>query len=42
MFLSQMLAPAETCYWPTELEVAGLVWVLQKIHHLVKSSKLPV
>jgi hypothetical protein len=25
MFLSRMHAPAETRYWPTELEVAGLV-----------------
>jgi hypothetical protein len=42
MFLSRMLSPAETRYWPTELEVAGLVWVLRKIRHLVESSKLPV
>ena len=25
MFLSRMLTPAETRYWPTELEVAGIV-----------------
>ena len=25
LFLSKALASAETCYWPTELEVAGLV-----------------
>jgi transposase InsO family protein len=42
MFLSRMLSPAETRYWPTELEVAGLVWVLRKTRHLIESSKLPV
>ncbi len=28
LFLSQLLNPAETRYWPTELELAGIVWVL--------------
>ena len=39
MFLSRGLTQAERNYWPTELEVAGFVWVLKKIRHLVDSSK---
>ncbi|KAJ5203188.1 hypothetical protein N7449_005267 [Penicillium cf. viridicatum] len=35
IFLSRLLSPAEQNYWPTELEVACLVWVLQKIRHLL-------
>ena len=31
MFLSQMLSMAEGQYWPMELELTSLVWVLQKI-----------
>ena len=39
MFFSRGLTQAEKNYWPTELEVAGFVWVLKKIRHLVDSSK---
>ena len=31
MFLSKMLSPAERNYWPTEMEVACLVWVIKKL-----------
>ena len=31
MFLSRLLTAAEKNYWPTELEVSGLVWVVRKI-----------
>lgn len=41
VFLSRLLTSAETRYWPTELELAGLVWVLRKIRHLVETSKDP-
>ena len=41
MFLSKMLSTAETHYWPTELEIAGFVWVIKKVRHLVDSSKQP-
>ena len=34
IFLSRSLTVAESNYWPTELEIAGLVWVLKKIRHL--------
>ena len=42
MFLSRMLTAAERNYWPTELEIAGFVWTIKKIRHLVESSKHPV
>ena len=38
LFLSRLLKDAETRYWPTELEIAGVVWVLRKIRHLVESA----
>lgn len=31
LFLSGLLSPAETRYWPTELELTGIVWVLRKL-----------
>lgn len=33
MFLSRFLADAERNYWPTELEIAGFVWVVKKTDH---------
>ena len=39
MFLSRLLTEAERNYWPTELEVAALVWTIRKVRHLVESSK---
>ena len=41
MYLSKMLNSAEHNYWPTELEVAGIVWVVRKIRHMIESSKKP-
>ena len=38
LFLSRLLKDAETRYWPTELELAGIVWVLTKTRHIVKST----
>ena len=38
LFLSRLLRPAEKRYWSTELEVAGLVWVIKKIRHMVESA----
>ena len=38
LFLSRLLKDAETRYWPIELEIAGVVWVLRKIRHLVESA----
>ena len=39
MFLSKMLTPAESRYWPTELETAGLVWLVKRIKHLIVAQK---
>lgn len=42
MFLSKLMTPAETRYWPTEMEVAALVWVVRKIRHLIDGADKPV
>ncbi len=38
LFLSRLLKDAETRYWPTEMELAGVVWVLTKIRHMVDTA----
>lgn len=38
LFLSKLLTPAERNYWPTEMETAGLVWVVRKTRHLIESA----
>lgn len=38
MFLSRLLTSAEEKYWPTELEVACLVWAVRKVRHMVEGS----
>jgi hypothetical protein len=38
-FLSKRLNRHEQNYWPTELEVAGRVWTVRKIRHLVEDSE---
>ena len=35
MFLFKLLNPAEFRYWPTELEIAALIWTLKKIPHML-------
>lgn len=42
LFLSRLLTPAEKNYWPTELEIAGFVWVIKKVRHIIESSKAKV
>ena len=42
LFLSRGLSTAERRYWPTELEVFCLVWVLKKVRHLVEAARDPV
>ena len=42
IFLSGCLNTAERNYWPTELEVAGVVWVVKKVRHMIESSKVPL
>lgn len=41
MFLSKLINSAERNYWPTELEVAAIVWVVRKIRHLIEASEAP-
>ena len=36
-----MLTKAEKNYWPTELEVVCLVWILKKIRHIIESTVSP-
>jgi hypothetical protein len=38
-YLSKRLNKHEINYWPTELEVAGVVWTVRKIRHLIDDSK---
>lgn len=38
LFLSRLLTDTETRYWPTELEIAGLVWVVKKIRHIIEAT----
>lgn len=42
LFLSRLLTLAERNYWPTELEIAGFVWVVKKVRHMIESSKAKV
>ena len=42
LFLSKLLNDAEKRYWLTELEVAGLVWTIRKIRHMVEASEHPI
>ena len=40
LFLSRLLNSAKTRYWFIELKLIELIWVLRKVRHFVKSSKL--
>ena len=35
LFLSKCLSPAKSRYWPTELEMAGVVWTVRKVRYMV-------
>ena len=39
LFLSCRLTDAETRYCPTELKIAGIVWVVKKVRHLIEAAK---
>lgn len=39
LFLSRLLTDAETRYWPTELKIADLVWVVKKVHHMIEAAE---
>ena len=42
MFLSKTLSPPERRYWPTELEVACLVWTTKRVRWMVEACEKPV
>jgi len=35
-YISKQLNKHEVHYWPTELEIAGIVWTVQKLRHLIE------
>jgi hypothetical protein len=35
-YISKQLNKHEIHYWPTELEIAGIVWTIQKLRHLIE------
>ena len=37
--LNRMLIESEIKYWPTKFEMAGLVWVIRKIRHMIETAK---
>lgn len=39
LFLSKSINAAERNYWPTELEVAAIVWVVRKVRHMIEASE---
>ena len=41
MFVSRELTNAKTRYWPIEIKVAALVWIIKKIRHLIKTTEHP-
>ena len=41
LFLSKLFNQAEKNYWPTELEIAGIIWVVKRIRYIVESTKTP-
>jgi hypothetical protein len=38
MYLSKQLNKHEQHYWSTELEIAGIVWIVQKTRHLIEGN----
>jgi hypothetical protein len=39
VFLSKILTSVEKRYWSTELEIAAVVWMIKKLHHMIRASK---
>lgn len=35
---NRLLNSAETGYWPTEVEMAGLVWVVKRVRHMIEAA----
>lgn len=41
MFLSRGSNDAERNYWPTELEIAGIAWIVKKIRYMIEANQRP-
>ena len=41
LFLSRLLTQAEKNYWPTEMEVACMVWTVRKLRHMLEGCQSP-
>lgn len=41
-FLSYLITQAKKNYWPTKLDIAGFVWVIQKVQRIIKSSRAKI
>jgi hypothetical protein len=39
VFLSKTLISTEKRYWSTELKIAVVVWVIKKLHHIIRASR---
>lgn len=42
LFLIQLFNLVKTCYWYIELELTSIVYILQKIYHIIKSFKYEI
>ena len=41
IFHSRTSTPTEKRYWPTEAELAGIIWAARKVRHAIESSLKP-
>ena len=39
MFFSKILIDAETRYWPIELKMIEIIWIVKKIRHMIESCR---
>jgi hypothetical protein len=39
VFLSKTLTFVEKRYWSTELKIAAVVWMIKKLHHMIRASR---
>jgi hypothetical protein len=39
VFLSKILTQVEKLYWSTELKVTTIVWVIKKLHHMIRAFR---
>jgi hypothetical protein len=39
VFLSKILTSTKKRYWSTKLEVVVVVWIVKKLHHMIRASK---